>query len=238
MTVRSLFLKTVSIAALSFVASIPFSAKTYAFDFGFLPFKGDSQALSVIVHGNNYLFLASDKDNALGEGAQHFVENMGQRALSFLADEDITKEKKAKEFKDLLEDSFDMNTIARFALGRHWRVASNEQKKEYMGLFKTMIVKVYSSRFDEYQGQSFEVRHTRAESDKDAIVTSFIVPESGSEIQIDWRVRYKKGRYKVIDVIVEGVSMSVTQRSDFSSVIQRGGGDVEVLLDHLRTKAG
>ena len=49
-------------------------------------------------------------------------------------------------------------------------------------------------------------------------------------------MRYKDGKYKVIDIIVEGVSMSVTQRSDFSSVIQRGGGNVQVLIDHLREK--
>ncbi|MEC7028100.1 MAG: ABC transporter substrate-binding protein, partial [Pseudomonadota bacterium] len=76
----------------------------------------------------------------------------------------------------------------------------------------------------------------RADGEKDTIVTSFIIPDQGSEIQIDWRVRYKDGKYKVIDIIVEGVSMSVTQRSDFSSVIQRGGGNVQVLIDHLREK--
>lgn len=217
------------------------SKQSRAFDLGFLPFDADSQLMSVMVQnrGNSYLFLASGDDNTkMGEGAQHFIENMGERALSFLSDESLSESAKQKQFHDLLEDSFDMNTIARFALGRHWRPATNEQKKEYLDLFKEMIIKVYSSRFDEYQGQDFDVRQYRAESDKDAIVSSFIVPESGPEIQIDWRVRYKSGRYKVIDVIVEGVSMSVTQRSDFSSVIQRGGGKIDVLLEHLREKAG
>ena len=57
---------------------------------------------------------------------------------------------------------------------------------------------------------------------------------SGSDVSVDWRVRERGGSMKILDVIVEGVSMSVTQRSDFSSVIQRGGGNVDVLLDHLR----
>ena len=100
-----------------------------------------------------------------------------------------------------------------------------------------MVVKVYSDRFKEYKGQKFEVRGARPEGEKDVIVTSFILPEGGPEVQVDWRVRSKNGRFQVIDVIVEGVSMSVTQRSDFASVIQRGGGNVDVLLAHLQTPA-
>ena len=68
----------------------------------------------------------------------------------------------------------------------------------------------------------------------DVLVTSYIVPDAGSKVQVDWRVRNKNGSYQIIDVIIEGVSMTMTQRSDFSSVIQRGGGDFEVLLAHLR----
>src|SRR5690606_5730149 len=113
---------------------------------------------------------------------------------------------------------------------------TDAQRKEYMTLFRQMVVNVYSARFGEYKGQKFETRSFRALDDKDTLVTSFIVPLDGPEIQVDWRVRYKDGRYRIVDVIVEGVSMSVTQRSDFAAVIQRGGGDVQVLLAHLRGK--
>lgn len=127
-----------------------------------------------------------------------------------------------------------MNTIGRFSLGRYWRVATAEEQKRYLELFRDMVVDVYSSRFSEYKGEKVEVRSSRAEGKTDVLVTSFIVPDGGGpEIQVDWRVRHKNNRYKVIDVIVEGVSMGVTQRSDFASVIQRGGGKVEVLLAHL-----
>jgi len=89
-------------------------------------------------------------------------------------------------------------------------------------------------RFFDYSGEHFETRSSRPDGTRDIIVSSFIVPENGTEIQVDWRVRYKKGRYQIVDVIVEGVSMSVTHRSDFSSVIQRGGGNIQALLTHLR----
>ena len=75
----------------------------------------------------------------------------------------------------------------------------------------------------------------RPDGDKDTLVTSYIVASTGGDkFQVDWRVRNKGGSYKVVDIVVEGVSMSQTQRADFASVIQRGGGGIEPLLVHLR----
>ncbi|MCB9990354.1 MAG: ABC transporter substrate-binding protein [Rhodospirillales bacterium] len=173
-------------------------------------------------------------DDKVAKAAQGFIDGMGQKAIGFLGDSGMSIAQKKSSFRKLLQGSFDMKTIGRFSLGRYWRVATPEQRKEYLTLFENMVIEVYSQRFSDYQGQKFETRSYRADGPSDTLVTSFIVPDSGPEIQVDWRVRYKNGKYRVIDVIVEGVSMSVTQRSDFSAVIQRGGGDVQVLLDHLR----
>ena len=170
----------------------------------------------------------------INEGAENFIKSMAQQALDFLGDGNLSQEKKKDQFRNLLQKSFDMNTIGRFSLGRYWRVSTPQQRKEYLSLFNDMVIDVYSSRFGDYKGQHFETRSYRADGEKDTIVTSFIVSDNGPEVQVDWRVRYKDGHYKIVDVIVEGVSMSVTQRSDFSAVIQRGGGDVQVLLDHLK----
>jgi phospholipid transport system substrate-binding protein len=166
--------------------------------------------------------------------AQQFIASMGDRGINFLGDEKMSQEAKQKEFKRLLNDSFDMNTIGRFALGTYWNSATPAQQKEYMKLFNDMIIRVYSKRFSDYKGQKFDVRSSQKQSEKDTLVTSYIVPNDGPEVRVDWRVRNKGGTYKVVDVVVEGVSMGQTQRSDFSSVIQRGGGKVEVLLDYLR----
>ena len=101
-----------------------------------------------------------------------------------------------------------------------------------------MVVNVYAQRFGDYKGQKFEVKSARPVGNGDVLVTSFIIPTDGSDnIQVDWRVRNKGGTMKIVDVLVSGVSMSVTQRSDFSSVIQRGGGSVDVLLKYLKEKS-
>lgn len=168
-------------------------------------------------------------------GAQAFISNMAEKAISFLGNGSYSQTQKEGEFRKLLKNSFDMKTIGRFALGRYWGTATPQQQQEYMKLFEEMVVDVYAARFNEYQGQKLEVSGARPDGDKDTLVTSYIVaPTGGDKFKVDWRVRNKGGSYKVVDVIIEGVSMSLTQRSDFASVIQRGGGDMQALLVHLR----
>ncbi len=167
--------------------------------------------------------------------AQEFVDRLANSAIQFLDSDQISYGDKIFRFKDLLNSRFDMKTIARFALGRYWRVASEEQRDEYVTLFNDMIVEVYSRRFADYNGQELKILSSRGEGNSDAIVQSVIVQKNQPDIHIDWRVRNINGKQRVIDVIVAGVSMALTQRSDFSSVIQRGGGEIDVLLEHLRT---
>ncbi len=167
------------------------------------------------------------------QSATDFIRKMSDSAIGFLGNEGMSQTQKEAEFKKLLQKSFDMKTIGRFSVGTYWNTMTPAQRNEYQALFEKMIVKVYSARFSEYNGQKLDVGTARAEG-KDQVVTSYIVPKSGSKIRVDWRVRNKDGQNKIVDVIIEGVSMAMTQRSDFSSVIQRGGGDAKVLIDHLK----
>ena len=172
-------------------------------------------------------------------GARDFVADMGEKALSFLKDSSLGEDSKAQQFRRLLENNFDMPTIARFSLGQYWRQMSPQQQKEYTSLFREYVVKVYSARFREYSGQTFQTTGARKDNATDTIVGSAIQsPGGGDPVSVDWRVRYKNGQYKIVDVIVEGVSMTLTQRSDFSAVIQKGGGSVQAILSQLRQQAG
>lgn len=191
---------------------------------------------SMAGHANidmSYKVLVSEHE-AYEEEAFQFVSDLSDRGIQFLANSSLDEEQRIKEFQTLLKDYFDLKTIGKFTLGRYWKSATEEQKKEYFDLFEDMVVKMYARRFGEYNGQEIVIKKA-AMANKDALVSSQIV-DGNLTVQVDWRVRKKNGKLKVIDVIVEGVSMSLTQRSDFSSVIQRGGGNVSVLLDHLRSK--
>ena len=168
------------------------------------------------------------------ERAQAFVNTFTQEGVGFLSDDSLSVTQREAKFRKLLQRNFDMAAIGRFSVGRYWKNMSAAQRKEYLKLFEEMIVRVYTGRFNDYNGERIEIFDARPEGKYDTLVRSHIMPNSGSKIKLDWRVREKKGRFKVIDIIVEGVSMALTQRSDFSSVIQRGGGNVNVLIDHLK----
>jgi phospholipid transport system substrate-binding protein len=212
-----------SVLLLAFLATVSFAPTVMAED------------LSAPAAGITYTAASASQASQADQAAFQFVQKTTDRGLAFLANTKLTKAQKSNEFRKLLESSFDLDTIGRFALGRYWHEANPSQRAEYSKLFRTMVVNVYTNRFDEYKGQKVEVKSFRSIGNNDTLVTSFIMaPTGGDPVQVDWRVRNRGGSHKIVDVIVAGVSMSVTQRSDFASVIQQGGGDIEALLTKLR----
>lgn len=177
---------------------------------------------------------AAASTDPAAQGATSFINTMASKAVQFLGDKSLSELQKKSQFRTLLFADFDMDTIGRFSLGTYWNSATPAQRQQYLSLFREMIAQVYSQRFEGYNGQKFQVKGSESAGGNDTLVHSSIIPTDGPEIDVDWRVRNKGGQYKVVDVVVAGVSMAVTQRSDFSSVIQRGGGNINVLLDHLR----
>ncbi len=170
------------------------------------------------------------------QAAAKFVQSLGDRAIATLADPKNSKDQAKVVFRDLLNQNFDINTISRFVLGRYWNIATDAQKKEYQALFEQMIVEVYAERFSQYAGESFKVGGAQASGENDAVVSSQVLRPDGPPVNVSWRVRNKDGGFKIIDVIVENVSMSVTQRSEFASVIDSNGGKFDALLDALRQR--
>jgi phospholipid transport system substrate-binding protein len=166
-----------------------------------------------------------------------FVQKMGDKALVQLTDKALPRPAREQRARQILRDHFDVPTIARFALGPYWRDATDVEKKEYMGLFEEMIVQTYTTRFEDYSGQSFKVDGAREEDERNYIVSSKILQNGGPPVDVEWHIRKKDGGLKVVDVIVENISMSVTQRDDFASVIQGGGGKMSALLESLRARS-
>ena len=127
--------------------------------------------------------------------------------------------------------------MGKWVLGRYWRRASRGEKLEYLKLFENLIVATYAKRFSAYTDESLKIIKVASRGQANAIVYSNI--ERGSQqkpIRVDWRVVFSDGRYKVTDIVVEGISMKQTQRSEFASVIRRNGGKVTGLLEALREK--
>jgi len=178
----------------------------------------------------------SNYANAAVDPAFSFIEKLSKTSLMSLTEKTISRSSREKRVRHILRSNFDIKTIGRFALGTHWRSTTKKQRKEYLKLFEDMIVQTYTTRFENYSGQKLKVKKAIHSGKRDTLVSTQIIQKGGPPLNIEWRVRNKKGKLRIIDVVVEGISMSVTQRSDFSSVIQNAGGDIEALITMLRER--
>lgn len=169
---------------------------------------------------------------------QDFVKNMGDKAFASLSEEGLSQDQRAERFRGLLNEAFDLPRIARFTLGRYWRTASDEEKTEFVALFEKFVIQAYSTRFQDMSGQKLNVINAREVSASQALVLSEIEIPGKPPVKINWRVRSKDDVHKIVDVMVEGISMSVTQRDEFAAVIRQTGGKVGGLIKALRRKTG
>lgn len=175
--------------------------------------------------------------NATDAGS--FVTTLAQDAIDQLAAPNLSEGERDTRFRKLFSDGFDVPLIARFVLGRYWRQATEAERAEYLRLFDELVVQTYARRFNEFNTARLRVLSvSRPNEDNDVIVAVEGLVASKPPVRLDVRVRQGSSAYKVIDISIEGVSMAVTQRDEFSSVIQRGGGKVEALLASLRGKVG
>lgn len=171
---------------------------------------------------------------AVDANAEAFIRRLGDRTLALL-DEPITPEEKLQGLKQLLDQSTDLELIAKLVLGRYWRQATAPQQAEYLGLFKELVMQTMAERMSWYNGQTFEITGGKPIDERDTMVSSRIIRPSGKPpILVDWRVREANGAYLLIDILAEGVSLVVTQRSEAADVISQRG--IDGLLGDMRTR--
>jgi phospholipid transport system substrate-binding protein len=167
--------------------------------------------------------------------AQKFIQKLGDDAVKILSDKAIPLSKRESEIRDVLRKNFDLETIGRFVLSRYWRTATPDQKLEYMTLFSEYVLKTYARRLGAYSNERFKITSSKPLGSRDAIVLTQITQQAGGQpITAGWRVRDTNDSYKIIDVVVEGVSMAAAQRSEFDSIIQKQG--LNGLIEILRAK--
>jgi phospholipid transport system substrate-binding protein len=167
--------------------------------------------------------------------AQQFMRNLGDEVIRVISD-DRTMSEMTAELGQLFRESFDTDTIGRFVLGRYWNVATPEQRDTYLALFREYIVQTYARRFTEYSNEEFIVQGGRPEGERDVMVDSSIIRQQAGAppVDVDWRLRQRDGQFQIVDVVIEGVSMALTYRDEFRTIIERNGGRVEALLTELR----
>ena len=178
------------------------------------------------------LFAAAPRSEAAPDPAA-FVNQLGTAGIDSIGP-NVAPQQRIDRFRQLFQADFDVNEIARFALGRYWREMSPEEQGEFMHLFTDYTVKAYADKLGQYGGAELHVTGTEPYGDE-TVVHSQVVRTNGSPIEMDWHViPDTSGGYKVTDVFVDRVSMKATQRDEFAKIIQNNGGQPSALLAVLR----
>ncbi|HLN23655.1 MAG TPA: ABC transporter substrate-binding protein [Patescibacteria group bacterium] len=171
-----------------------------------------------------------------GDEARQYVESLAQRAISTVADKQISEKERDERFRNLFVSSFDIPEIGRFVLARYWRIASPDQQQEFVRLFEEMTVLTWAKRFRDYSGEHLEALDSNRDGDHGWMIDSRIVRNQGPPIPVQWRLREGPEGLRVVDLIVEGVSLAITHRSDYGAAMQGNGGKIDALLSTMRTK--
>ena len=177
----------------------------------------------------NYILAESDPGS--------YVMEMTTNAINTLTDKSISQNEKESQFGKLFDKNFDIPSISRFVLGKYWKQASLDQKKNFMKAFRNYVVKTYSSRFNEYSGEKLKlVNYENEKNPKIFLVHTILERQDAPVIKVDWRIGKKKDRFVILDIIIEGISLAITQRSEFVSVIDQNEGSIDQLISLLKER--
>ena len=174
---------------------------------------------------------------AAEQSASEVIQALADQALADLTDQTLPDDVRRKKFVALMDRYFEMDVVSRFVLGRYWRSISQEEISNFATLLQNYLALNYANQFKELNGEQFVVGN-ETQNNKDTFVNSQFVRPDGPPVSIVWRMREFDNEFKIIDVSIEGLSMGITQRDEFTSVIQQNGDDVSALTKALKAKTG
>ena len=164
------------------------------------------------------------------------VQRMADQVVTILANRGMDRAAKEARFRQILGQNFDVPTIGAWVMGPPWRGATPAQRTEYLKLFETYIVKVYTGQLSTYSGEKVIVTGADADGGGVEVVSRITDPKNDRTVEVKWRMRPSGKQLKVRDVVIENISMSQTQRREFAAVFQQRGNTVDGLIAALREK--
>ena len=164
--------------------------------------------------------------------ADQFVRVFATQILEVIGDRSQPQAERMRRVEVVAADRFDLDRIARIALGRYWKTAPDAERQEFSALFKAYVLTSYGRRFDEFAQRRLHVVTSTPAGD-DTMVESYV--EGGSTpIRLDWRLTPSADGWRILDLMVEGVSLVLTYRNEFAALIERSGGQLRGLIAELR----
>ena len=169
--------------------------------------------------------------------AEEFVKNTTQEGIVEIINSNASQAERDARFEKLFNSALDLKFIGQFVLGRNWRTASAEQREKFIDVYRKLNVKTWSKRFDEFKGKEFIFKGTSPSSSANQIFVNSIVPmEEAQPASVVWRVKESDGKFKIVDIIIENVSLAITARNEYTAFIKKSPDGLNGLIADLEKK--
>ncbi len=169
------------------------------------------------------------------EQSKYFVENLGKQVVEKVSNINLTESERIVNFRNLYLDAFDNYYISRFVLGQYWKRLDSKMRKQFVESFNDYIVTTYAPKFKGWEG-TFKATDSLLENNYYNVKMN-VLNKDGPTLKFMWKIYLDKNKnFKILDVNIDGVSMLVTQRAEFMSVIKNNPKGVIGLIEAMEKK--
>ena len=169
------------------------------------------------------------------EQSKYFVENLGKQVVEKVSNVNLSESERIVNFRNLYLDSFDNYYISRFVLGQYWKRLDSNMRKQFVESFNDYIVTTYAPKFKGWEG-TFKAVDSLLENNYYNVKMN-VLNKDGPTLKFMWKIYLDKNKnFKILDVNIDGVSMLVTQRAEFMSVIKNNPRGVIGLIEAMEKK--
>ena len=177
---------------------------------------------------------AADDEAAITAEPKAIIEDAAQKIVAILKRKDEPAEVRVSEIEAIAYEIFDFTTMSKLVLARNWRKLDKPKRAEFVREFRTHLSRTYGTRLDRYEQEKVEVYGAQVEVRNDVSVKTRILGGQFDGAEIAYRLRDRKDAWKIIDVVIEGVSLVSNYRTQFASVLN--GGTIDDLIAKLKDK--
>ncbi|HCU58481.1 MAG TPA: hypothetical protein DIC64_00690 [Alphaproteobacteria bacterium] len=188
----------------------------------------------ILVFLVGFAFKAEALDSAQ---AENFVKKVTSQGIEQIINSDVSAEEKDARFEKLFNEYLDLDYIGKFVLGRYWKTATAKQREDFIKVYREFNIKTWSKRFDEFKGKKFDFDGTTpSSSEGQTFVNTSVKMNEGAPVKVLWRVK-DGDQLKIVDIIIENVSLAITARNEYTAYIKKAPGGVDDLIEDLKQKA-
>jgi len=179
--------------------------------------------------------IAMPYASASDRGATEVVEKLHTTLLAVMKDGDkIGYQGRYDQLAPVIQSSFDMPFISRTAVGKYWETFNSHQRSRFVEAFTQLSIATYAANFDSYSGERFKTTSEKEVDGGRILVQSQLIKSDGGQVQLDYLLHRTGSRWRIINIIAEGVSDLALKRADYSAFLKNNG--FEALLKKLNEK--